>query len=388
MSWRVYDVRGFLSLLVRIREYLIDFFSALFFQHRDVLYVSGCPGGSRFYRCNNQSEELLKYGISANIISQGNSYLVNLVKKHKVFIFQRVIFNEHIERVMNEIFKQKKYIIFETDDLVFNPEYLSFMHYYNYMGKEEKGWYENGIGREILEDSKVKNCIVSTQFLANEVISKYPDKYVYILENRLNKNQVLYANNAYKNIKNIKIKDGKIRIGYFSGSKSHDADFSSISDVLVRILTENKNLVLMIVGYLRLGDKFEHLTGQIEYYSFVPMKKLPSLMMISDINIAPLEMHNPFCQCKSALKFLEAGILGIPTIASATDSFQRAIENNNDGFLVFTENDWYEKLSLLINNESLRNEIGNNARLNCLEKYTTQSKNLNMEKFSNFIKTL
>ncbi len=386
MTVKVYRERGLASLIQRIFSYVKEFARALFIRSGDALYISGCPGGSRFYRCRNQGEELELYGIKARAVSQDNLNLNMLIKKFEVFIFQRVIYNKHIESVINFIKKEGKTIIFETDDLVFDPRFISHMHYFNFFGEEEKGWYRNGIGREILEDPYVRDCIVSTHYLADRLREKYPRKNIFISTNKLGNDQVRWAREALANKDKIKPKDGKVRIGYFSGSRSHDSDFETISKVLLRILRENKNVVLMTVGHLELNGEFSRLKNQIEKFSFVPLKKLSELILRSDINVVPLEIDNPFCQAKSALKFFEAGVLEIPTVASATDSFQRVIENEKNGFLAKNENDWYKYLMLLIKNENLRKEIGQNARESSLEKHTTQKVHSDTEKLAKFIK--
>lgn len=386
MSIKVFKERGLLSLFFRVTEYVFEFLKAIFFGPGDVLYVSGCPGGSRFYRCYNQAEELAQFGIKAKVISQDNIGLKWITKKYKLFIFQRVIYNDHIEKIISDIKKQDKPILFETDDLVFDPEYLSSMHYYNHMSKQERGWYENGIGREILEDPFVSHCIVSTKYLAKALNGKYSDKTVFVSKNKMNSKQVEYAESALERKAEIKPNDGKIKIGYFSGSKSHDNDFDTISDVLIDVLGENKNVVLMIVGHLKLDDKFNQVAGQIEYHNFVPMKKLPQLMLCADINIAPLEIDNPFCQGKSELKFFEAGLLGIPTIASATESFKDAITDQKDGMLAENEEQWREKLLQLIENQDLRNKIGEATKKTAIEKYTTLKIHPETQELADFIK--
>lgn len=390
MTVKIYNERGFISLIQRIFLYLNDLARGLFFlikynKKKDILYISGCPGSSRFYRCLNQSEELANYGLKTEIINQNNPYVKYMLRNFDTFIFQRVIYNKHISNIIKEIKKQKKEIIFETDDLVFDPEYIPQMHYYNFMSEEEKGWYENGIGREVLEDSYVKKCIVSTELLGKKLKEKYPEKNVYVSENKLNKKQAYWAEKALKKKEKIKVGDGKIRIGYFSGSKSHDADFEAVSDVILKILQEDSNVILMVVGHLNIDGKFSVVKNQIERHSFVPLRKLPQLILLADINIIPLEIDNPFCQAKSGLKFFEAGLVEVPTIASSTEPLRQIIENEKSGFLAETENDWEKYLKLLIGDQDLRIQIGSQAKIDSLEKYTTQKIHPGTEKLAKYM---
>ncbi len=375
MSARVYRERGIISLVKRIFWYARELSVIIFFGSGDVLYISGCPGGSRAYRCYNQAEDLAQYGIRAKVISQGNLSLLWIVKKFTIIIFQRAICDEHVRNVIAELKKQKKTILFETDDLVFDPAYIPFMHYYQFMGREEQSWYDNGIGRELLEDSSVAHCVVSTHYLAEAIRKKYPAKHIFISRNKLGVRQQEDARRALAQKDFLRPSDGKIRIGYFSGSKSHDNDFETVSSVVLRILKENKNTVLMIVGHLKLSKIFDEVKDQVEYHSFVSLPKLPELILRCDINIVPLEIDNPFCQAKSALKFFEAGILEVPTIAAATDSFIRTVDHQKNGFLAGNAEEWYQYLTLLIGDADLREKIGKKAKEDSLQYHTVQRNN-------------
>ncbi len=66
-----------------------------------------------------------------------------------------------------------------------------------------------------------------------------------------------------------------------------------------------------------------------------------------DIALAPLEMGNLFCRAKSEIKFVEAGSLGIPFVASRIDPFMDAITEGEDGLLAGNEAEWTEALSSL-----------------------------------------
>lgn len=347
-------------LIVFFRTFYL-YFKVIVSPSRDVLYVSGCPGGSKFYRCDNQKEELKKFGITASIFPQQTPFIDLLVAKHEKFIFQRVIADQKTLSLFYKIKKQGKQIIYETDDLVFDPEYIKYMAYFDQMESQERGWYLNGIGREFLVNSYVKTVVVSTDVLKKAVVKKYPDKTVFVSHNKLSNHQVRLSENVLNNQKQHRPDDGKIRIGYFSGSHSHDRDFAVISDALSQILKNNKQAILMIVGPLSIGKSLDAFQSQIERFDFVPLDRYFEIMIKADINIAPLEIDNSFCQAKSALKFFESGLLRIPTIATATAPYQSAITHGQNGFLACEDNDWSKYLTRLISDKGLRRKIGENA---------------------------
>lgn len=386
-AYNFYKTEGSSAFFRLTYLYLRDFFGFLFAKG-DVLYISGCPGGSMKYRCFNLAEELRSYGIRTKVITSSCPYLRLLTSRFNIFIFHRVIHDKYVSLVIDDIKMKHKTIIFEIDDLVYDPKYVPYLDYYRHMGKEEKRWYENGIGREILSDPYVETCTVSTDFLAKAINNDHPTKKVFILRNKLAMDQIKYADMVFSKRNEIKPKDGKIRIGYFSGSKSHDRDFGSISDILFEILKKNKNVVLMIVGFLTPDKKFTEIKGQIECHSFVSIKKLPELIMRSDINIAPLEIDNPFCNAKSELKFFEAGILEIPTVASSTDAFRYAINDGVNGFLAFNKHQWKVGIERLIEDKERRESIGKQARLDTLKRHTVVGKHPETELFVEFLHSL
>ena len=81
-----------------------------------------------------------------------------------------------------------------------------------------------------------------------------------------------------------------------------------------------------------------------------------------DINIAPLQSNNVFCEGKSQLKYHESGLVKVPTVASATQPYRDAIHNGITGYLAKNNDDWYKYLTLLINDIKLRKNMGELAR--------------------------
>ena len=98
-------------------------------------------------------------------------------------------------------------------------------------------------------------------------------------------------------------------------------------------------------------------------------KELPYLMAKADINLAPLEVGNPYCEAKSELKYFEAGILGLPSIASPTEVYKKAVRNGVNGYLASNRDEWIKYLEILIDNVDKRKEISLAALKHTMEEY-------------------
>jgi glycosyltransferase involved in cell wall biosynthesis len=285
--------------------------------------------------------------------------------------------------LIEKIKEQKKEIVFETDDLVFDPKYLEFMDYYKQMNSFEKKLYENGVGGEILQDPYIKTCTTTTTFLA-EKLKEY-GKQVFIVPNKLSLEDLRIAKEVEKNKSQISNLKSQISLGYFSGTISHNKDFAVITDALMTIMEKYPQVELFLAGPLDIESKLNKFGGRIKQIPYAPRNKHFENIAKVDINLVPLEVGNPFCESKSELKFFEAGILKIPTVASATGTFQEAISDGFDGFVASDTAEWVNKLEKLILSPEMRSKMGSEARKKALEKYSSQTaKN---EEFYGYLKS-
>jgi hypothetical protein len=81
-----------------------------------------------------------------------------------------------------------------------------------------------------------------------------------------------------------------------------------------------------------------------------------------DISLAPLEFGNIFCESKSNLKFFEAALAGVPTIASPAEPFASVIKSGENGFLAASHEEWVDALEKLIAEPQLRNRLAKKAK--------------------------
>ena len=172
--------------------------------------------------------------------------------------------------------------------------------------------------------------------------------------------------------------DGLIRIGYASGSRTHQRDLGLAIEAIARILREHPEcrLVLFWVPDASLAftdvEEYPSLIGlepQVEWRPLQPLMNLPAEMARFDINLAPLEVGNPFCEAKSELKFFDAALVNVPTIASPTGPFRRAIDHGRTGFLATSGDDWYLYIKRLVQDPALREQLGRNAYIAALAAF-------------------
>jgi glycosyltransferase involved in cell wall biosynthesis len=161
-------------------------------------------------------------------------------------------------------------------------------------------------------------------------------------------------------------------IGYFSGTPTHQLDFEIASHALARIMREYPQVRLRLVGNTeRLINNLTDFVHRIEILPFTNYLELQRLIAEVDLNLAPLQ-NTPFANCKSELKYFEAGIVGVPTIASPTYAMRQAITDGVNGFLS-PNTGWYEYLKAAIEcSPSGLDAIGTAARNQVLSQYVPE----------------
>jgi glycosyltransferase involved in cell wall biosynthesis len=133
--------------------------------------------------------------------------------------------------------------------------------------------------------------------------------------------------------------EGSFRIGYASGSPTHDRDFTEIVEPLARVLRELPQVQLTVIGELGDAPLRALPADRIERRPFVEHVNLAYELSRLDLNLAPLE-RNPFCDAKSPLKYYEAALVGVPSLVTANPVYQSLIEHGVNGLLAVSADDW------------------------------------------------
>lgn len=328
-----------------------------------VLFVSGVAGGTRRCRVFQPMEQLALAGVPSTFRPAGDPAIYGDVLDHEVFIFHRVPYSSFVGDILDLVHESGKIAIYETDDLVFRPDMIEHDSYYRHLPPAQRRKHEAHVRDQRRTLARCDYTLTTTEFLADLLREEKP---VLLHRNALGVEWIEWSAAAEAEVSK---RGHQVVLGYVSGSKSHDYDFAEVADALAVIMGRYPQVVLRVVGHLEVTPKLAPFRDRIEEVAFIPWEKVPWELAAMDVNLAPLEQENPYCNSKSELKYIEASILGVPTIASRMQCFEHAIRPGDNGLLAGNLAEWHAALELLVADPDRRRKIGEAARADVLERY-------------------
>ena len=325
----------------------------------DVIYIIGChEGESKRYRVHNLVESLSAAGYRAAAFTDADmGKLVDAEIQCAVLVLFRLPHSHVAARLLAYARRRGIQTVWDADDLIFEEDSVNYVRVVSTFSEDDFALYVSGVRRYrrlMLETNLVS---VTTAFLGQRV--ERLGKRFCVIPNTLN---VAQLQAAEKFILRRQISDVAVRIAYCSGTNTHQVDFQSCERALLKIMDRYPRCRFVLMGILDLGPQWNRFSDRIERIPFVPYLKMLETLATVDINLAPLEVDNPYCESKSQLKIFEAGLVETPTVASDTASYREAIIDGADGFLARTEQDWLHSLEKLVQSPELRRTMGRAAR--------------------------
>lgn len=323
-----------------------------------ILILSGVSGDTRRYRSLHLQEQCKLAGVPVRLAHITDAGLMRLVSKERfdIAVFQRVEMDTYVKRLLRVLKAAGTLNLYDSDDLVFEESMFQFIDSPDFSDPIRASLYRKNMGRQRQMLLTCDAALVSTAFLAERV--ERLGKAVRIHRNAFSMQMLVCAEAVYKD--HEVHKEGVV-IGYASGTRTHDRDFSVAATALRVVLEIQPQASLWLVGPVDPGAGWEKFGERVKRFPAVDWRKLPEYLVQFDINLAPLATGNPFAQSKSAIKFMEAALVRRPTIASGSTAFEEAICDGDNGFIADNEGQWTEKLLYLVQEPGLRVRMGKKA---------------------------
>ncbi len=257
----------------------------------------------------------------------------NELRSSRFVLLHRIPMNPVVARLMRWCNRMSIPVIFDLDDAIHDPEIYQRSAVFEHLNKIERHLHlrmAHQIGQAL---ERADAVTVSTETLVD--YARLKNHNIHLIPNRVSPMMIATA---------LRVESDDfpwMTMGYLSGSDTHRRDFASIQRILKTVLADVPESRLLIAGLLPIPDLTESVRpDRITRLPFQPWPDFLSAYSRIGINLAPLEPENPFCLAKSGIKFLEAAISCVPTIAYPTKDFQRLIRHGETGFLAKTPTDW------------------------------------------------
>lgn len=333
----------------------------------------------------NQKLQLRKDGSKADVYflnqlfdQQGQAKL-DILNQYDIISFQRVI-DPLVVETMKTLKKNGKIILHEIDDNLLKVEPTNPAY---------KFYQRGGVPyKNFIEACKVCDYMtVTTDYLKNvyhKELSIDSDKIV-VFENAMDFDHPQFKFNL--NRRNELPLD-KVVIGWFGGS-SHLNDLESLIEPIKQTLIKHPQTIfafcsdpqMFILTFYRTQwfqeNKDRWIIIPPEQGFFVRYK---NIMSMCDIGLAVVS-KSEFNKSKSFLKIMEYGMWKIPTIATNLECYTDFLNYGENMKDVVISDNFTKSLDQLIENETLRKQIGENCYNIIRAKLDVDLINLKRQKF-------
>jgi glycosyltransferase involved in cell wall biosynthesis len=334
---------------------------------RRVLFVTGIDGAPFRYRVTNLLDRLATRGIAGEAVYWTDPRALAAIAAADVVVLYRVPMAGYVRDLLAAARRRGVPVLFSCDDLVFEEAAVPADALALLPPGQCAGWL--AYVERYAETLRASDGFLGTTEPLVAAASRL-GAAGRVVRNGLGEAQLAVAE-ATRKRRQAASRDGQtIRLAYLSGTTMHDRDFAAIEGALAAVLAARPSVRLRLVGYLRTGPLLARFADRIERLPFLPWPDLFASLGEVDVNLAPLAGREPFDDAKSEVKYLEAAVLGVPTIASPTSAFRHAIEDGRNGLLAAGENEWEEKILRLVDDAGLRRRLGNAALADAFLHYT------------------
>lgn len=332
---------------------------------RRVLFVCGIEGAPLRYRARLPAEAIGLYGIESDVRHFFDPDLPSLAERAQAMVLYRVPATTTILELAARVRARGVPVLFDADDLIFDPDVDDEIPALKILSAAQAEEWRHGILRYRTTMEACDGYIASTDTLAAHaaLVTALPverfDNGVGILMNRL----AIAARRRPRT-------PGPPRVGYFSGTETHDHDWAMIEPAIIDLLDERPSLELWLGGLLPETPALARFRGRVHRWPMLPWRELPGVLRDLDVNLAPLELGSRFNEAKSAIKWMEAALVETPTVASPTQPFRTAIRDGVTGILAESHDDWRRGIAELLDDDHARRRIGRVAARDALLRWS------------------
>ena len=331
-----------------------------------VLFLVGIDGAPLRYRAQLPAEAIARRGVASTIAHYRDPDVAARAAAADVVVVYRVPATPQVLALIEATRAAGTPVLFDVDDLIFDPTIADEIPALQLLPAAESTLWLQGVQRYRTTMEACDAYIGSTAALVDHA------RRVVGIEAYLFENGVGAALGAASEVATTRPRrPGPLRVGYFSGTTTHDADWRHIEAAVASVLVAHPDVELWLGGPLAPTEAVMATLGErVHRIPWTAWEALPEVLRDIDINLAPLEPGSRFNDAKSAIKWLEAALVATPTIASPTAPFVDAITPGRTGWLADSPDEWALALHHALAHGADRVTVGEHARRAALLRWS------------------
>jgi len=338
-----------------------------------VLFASGIDGFCHRYAVLHWAEQLATQAIDSTVRAHVDPRLAADLATHDVLLLYRVPYSPWVASVLDRARALGRATVFAIDDLIFDPEIADAPPLRQMDADARRLWHEGVVRYR-------RTLLACDAFLATTgplaAAGRAAGKPTYLHRAGLAARELALGAAAARSAARAGApgtasRATPVRLGYFSGTATHDEDFATIVPALTALLEQNPEVELLIGGYLTVNAALVRFGRRVTCAPFLPWPELPALIASTDVNLAPLAWQHPFVAAKGAVKYLEAAAVSVPTVASPTEAYCDAIHDGATGLLPGDAAAWQAALATLVRDRLRRARMGAAAHTDVAARFAS-----------------
>jgi glycosyltransferase involved in cell wall biosynthesis len=330
-----------------------------------VLFIAGIDGAPLRYRAFLPAEALGLLGVHTDVRYYRDTSVPELARVADAIVVYRVPATAEVLDLISAARTRGAVVLYDVDDLIFDPELAAEIPALSILPPDEAALWLEGVRRYRTTMEACDGFVGSTQPLLDHAAS-VTGLPTYRFANGVG---LLVAQQSDAALRKPRT-PGPLRIGYLSGTNTHDHDWAMVEPAVAALLRAHADVELWLVGLVEPSEALDEFASRVKRVGFTDWTALPKLLRDLDVNLAPLTANSRFNEAKSAIKWLEAALVATPTIASPTQPFREAIEHGRNGLVAHTSDEWRAALEALVTDAPLRRRLGTRARRDALLRWS------------------